>query len=238
MKTVLNIVTTIVLVLGYLLSYVNKEKLGKSKTLIVLICCLLGVLAIWGKDYLESRESKAVKGTLIELTEKNDSLLKVNNSVQVLMEGLKESNKELTKSLEPFIRIASTSYPQLTNKEALDKLATEISKMRPKLVFIENRIGQYRDTLVNSLHTVYIFRSQPSVELRDVYIKIRFKEPFISASARKRGAIVLEQGSKLKIDSDSSGFVYNTDFLSNGNDIIIDVESKQPPKIITIDLLP
>ncbi len=166
-----------------------------------------------------------------------ESLLGVNDSLKTKLAEIESGNQKLTALLEPFITRARSEYPGWSDQEALQKLASEISKMQPKLVFLDHTEPR-RDSISNLFHTIYVFRSEPATGLRDVQIRIRFDRRFVTITERKSGAFVEEQGTRITIDPDSTGFYYITGYLKEGNDINIEVISKEPLKILSRSLSP
>ena len=244
MKILLNFFAWILALLGYLLIWINKEKIPRYKLSLVLLGVLLTSAVIWGKYYYDSRqsasaakESALIQSKLTEIKEQNELLLSERDSLKRHMREIQASNKELTLLLEPFTEIARMSYPGSNDQEALQKLVSDVSKMQPKIVFL-GQTEPSRDSVTNLLHTFYVFRSQYSIGLRDIEITVTFDGAFVSATPRIRGAIVQEYGSRMTIDADSSGFCYTTGYLSEGNDISIEVISRKPLKVTSMKLLP
>jgi len=216
LKIVLNIFATILALSGYLLTYIlNKEKLHRYRFLLVLVAVIAPAL-IWGEYVYQARESESLKAHLNEIS---------------------KSNKELTTLLEPFTMKARISYPGFDDQAALQKLAYDISKMQPKLVFW-GQTEPRRDPVTNLLHMDYGFRSQYPVGLRDIQIKIRFDGRFVAVNPAIRGALVREQGTRIVVDTDSSGFLYTTGYLSADNDIIIKIISRKQLTVTSMDLSP
>jgi hypothetical protein len=117
-----------------------------------------------------------------------------------------------------------------------EKFASEISKI-PKLVFY-GQSKPRRDSITKLYYTSYTFRSEPSGALRDISIKMKFDGTLVGVNVNMRGAIVEESGTRKYIDTDSSGFSYNTGYLREGNDIFIEVTSKKQLKILSMNLSP
>lgn len=238
MRVILTLLTNFLALLGYFLTYISKKKLAQRKSLLIILGAILTSVVIWGKYYYEGEESESVKKEFRGIKGQNEQLLNKNDSLKTLAREILESNKDLTLLLEPFRDIAHRKYPSLKSEKALEKLASDISRMQPRLVFLQDKTVQYQDPLTDLLHTHYLFRSQYPIGLTDVQIKIRFDARFLSAISRIQGAIVEEQGTKMRIDADSSGFVYTTGYLREGNDIIINVVSRTSLKISSIELSP
>ena len=151
-------------------------------------------------------------------------------------EKLDNKLEQLSKSLEPLVVFAQNKYPGLNQEKALAKLASDISKMQPKLVFL-GQIEPRRDSVSNLFQTIYGFRSEPTNGLKDVQIEIRFDGRFVSITGGKKGDIV-EGGELLTPYPDYTGFNYTTRYLNENNDIEITVTSKEPLRIISKKLLP
>jgi hypothetical protein len=244
-KILLLVIATFLAVLGYVFLYIsNKEKL-RSYKLILFLGAGFAVASILGNYYFQSSESALNQSKLIEINEQaslirdqNKLLLSQNDSLKIQMGKIIKTNQEITRSLEPFEEIARTKYPALNDQEALNRLVSDISKMQPKIVFLQNKTQQYRDPSTNLLHTVYPFRSQYPTGVRDIHIKLRFDGPFISATPGIGGAIAEEYGTQMRIDPDSSGFYYTTGYLREGNDIFIHVLSRKSLKVDSMSLSP
>lgn len=250
-KIALTIITNILAVLGYLFLYwTDKQKLIKYSKWLILATLLISV-TIWGTFIRDIKESKStardyadtkrnfdeIKTQNKTMSEHIQSLLNVKDSLTTRLNEIDNSNQKLTGLLEPFINRARLEYPGWSDQEALQKLASGISKIQPKLVYLGQTTPQ-RDSISNLFHTVYVFRSNPTTGLTDVQIKIRFDRVFISVIERKSGAFVEEQGTQITPDPDSKGFYYITAYLKEGNDINIEVISKEPLRILSMSLSP
>jgi hypothetical protein len=209
-------------------------------------------IVIWGgfyHDIIESaqkaKESYLIRGKLDEIRNQNIILIAENDSlkenmviIKSDMGNIKDNNRRLTSLLEPFIERAKLRYPEFEDQEALKKLASDVAKMQPKMEFLENRTRSWVDNSKNLFHTVYFFRSQYSVGVWDVSIKLAFDKPFILVNADIHGGFVVEQGSRLAITPDSTGFSFTTLHLREGNYIKIEIESQESIKIVSMDLQP
>jgi hypothetical protein len=133
---------------------------------------------------------------------------------------------------------ARLSYPGFEDQAALRKLASDVAKMQPKMIFLEDRTKQWVDHSTNIFHTVYFFRSQYSIGVWDVRIHLVFDKPFVSAKPDIGGAWVEDQGSSMRIAPDSTGLSYAMLHLREGNYIKIEIESRAPIEIISKDLRP
>jgi len=176
-------------------------------------------------------------GDFVRETKESKSKAREFASLQSDFSEIKTQYETISNQLEPFITRARSEYPGWSDQEALQKLALEISKMQPKLVFLGHTEPR-RDSISNLFHTTYVFRSEPATGLRDVQIRIRFDRRFVTITERKSGAFVEEQGTRITIDPDSTGFYYITGYLKEGNDINIEVISKEPLKISSSSLSP
>ena len=249
-KIALTIITNILAVLGYLFLYwSDKQKLKRYKKLL-LAGIILTSVTIWGNLVREIKESESkarefavIKSNFNEIKTQNEStgeqiqlLLGVNDSLKTKLAEIENGNQKLTVLLEPFITRARSEYPGWSDQEALQRLASEISKMQPKLIFL-GQTEPRRDSVSNLFHTVYGFRSEPTTGLRDVKIRIRFDGRFVTINGGKRGDIV-EGGGSMIIDPDSTGFYYTTRYLREGNDIEIKVISKNILNILSMSLSP
>jgi hypothetical protein len=200
-------------------------------TIITNILAVLGYLFLYWSDKQKLKKYKIWLLTGLILT----TATIWGNFVREI--EVETSNRRLTELLEPFTDRARLEYPGWSDQEALQKLASEISKMQPKLVFWDHT-EPLRDSISNLFHTIYVFRSEPATGLRDVQVRIRFDRAFVTITERKSGAFVEEQGTRITIDPDYTGFHYITGYLKEGNDINIEVVSEEALKIVSKILLP
>jgi len=250
LRIVLSILEFIVAVLGYYLLYRSDEKKLKRYRLWLFAGLIMALLITSGDFVRETKESKSkarefaslqsdfseIKTHYESIGNQYESLLDVNDSLKTKLAEIESSNQKLTALLEPFITRARSEYPGWSDQEALQKLASEISKMQPKLVCL-GQIGPQRDSISYLFHTIYIFRSQPTTALRDVKIRIRFDGRFISITGRRKGEIGIGID-QMTPDQDSTGFYYTTGYLHETNDIKIEVISKNILKISSMSLSP
>ena len=238
----LTVVITVVAVFGYLLNYVvDKDKHKKAFRVIVIIAIVFAFAAIWG-DYFHQKaesekESNATEERHKEMREQNDSLNAQIARVLDRNDSLRAQVGEMSEKLEPFMRIARVNYPAMRDEEALSKLARHISetldRMQPKIIYVPDKTKSWIADSTDLIHTVNYFRSQYSVAVRDISIRMEFDRPILGAKGKITGAFVVEQGSRTTIDKDNKGITFVTGYLSVGNDIMIEVVSREPLKVIT-----
>jgi len=210
------------LLLDLLLGKSKHEKVRRRIEIIVIIVMLVAV----GWNYYCQKE---------EIKDQNQLWLSQNDSLRAQID-------ELSQKLEPFLQMARTSYPALREEEALTKLATDISKklalMEPKIIYLPEKTKSWKDNSTNLIRTLYYFRSQYPVAVRDISIKMKLDRAIFSAEGKITGAFVVEQGSRMVIDPDGKGLVFDTGLLKEDNDIKIEVITNEPSKITSMDISP
>ncbi|MGE5692149.1 MAG: hypothetical protein ACM3YF_00025 [Candidatus Zixiibacteriota bacterium] len=242
MRLTVNIFLTILdISLALILVLLGLLKREKNKTLFTALIVLIGILTIvvtvW-KDMDQAKDTEKVMGELGGITKRADSLLMRGDSLEIKV-------AELSGEIAPFLKKAKRSYPNLSEKEALDKLLEEVSstnkgveKLQGKLEFLggkqKNITGNNSTTLVTS----YFFRAKHPVDLVDVSIMLRFDNVIDSAKHSFFGAVVYEQGTKWVAHPDAKGFSYTTGLLQKGNQIILEVYSKKPIEVEQMELTP
>jgi hypothetical protein len=230
-------------VLGYLLDYfLDRHKHKNLRKWIAIVGIILSLVII-GLNYLrqeqqisdwEAKFTSAQKG-LDEIIEQNKHLLSQNDTLEVEIETVSEK-------LQPFIQVATRNYPALNKDQALAKLVTDISRtlehMQPRLILLTDKTESWKDT--NGLfHTRYFFDSQYPVPLKNISIEMKFDKPFIKAEGKiVDGAVVMDEGSRTVIDNDRKGFKFVTGLLIVGNEIMIEVISKEQLNIMWKRLSP
>lgn len=177
---------------------------------------IIAVLSVWlqhtdAQDKLE--KSKADKN---EVASKLDSAL-----LQI---------EVLSAKLTPFIEEASLQFPQINEDSALElwiaKTRAEIRKTLPQLKYIADKhsYGKVRET--GDYYYRLVFEAVPSGDLRNQRIILKFNESILSAKVKIAGALALDQGKKLEINSDSTQISCFIDLLSGKNSLYIDITSK------------
>jgi hypothetical protein len=234
MKIFVNILASSSAVLGYVLTWIfNKEKLRGYIRWLLFLGAILTVTLIWGEYYSQNKESAS-------LLSHSDSLKTKLDAMQQDIGKIREENQKLASLLEPFRNTARRSYPGISDQLALQKLASDISKdiskMKPKLVFLGTTKLQ-QDPVSGLFRRSYGFMSEPTHGLSDIQIRIKFDGKFKNIIPTIRGAWVEEQETRLIFDPDSTGFYYITGYLKEGNKINIEVISKEPLNIISDTLL-
>jgi uncharacterized protein YoxC len=229
--------------LGYLLDYLlDKKKYKKAYKRIVIIAIILTLAAIGGNYYRQEKEIKRWEAKFESAQEKLDGIKEQNEHLLSQYDSLKAQFTEVSEKLNPFLQTARSVYPALNDDQALTKLATEISKtlggMQPKIIYLSDKTKSWKDRNTNLIHTIYYFRSQYPVAVRDISITMRFDRTLLRADGRITGAFVVEQGSRMMIDADSRGFTFVTGLLKEDNDIMIEVISNEPLKITSMDRSP
>lgn len=243
---VLALLIALLVVLGYSLDYfLDKQKHKTLRKRIAILGIILSLVII-GVNYLRQEQEIAnweakfeyTQKQLEEISEQNKRSLSQNDSLQVHINGLSEK-------LQPFMQIATKSYPALNEEEALAKLATDISHisrtledMQPKLILLTDKTKSWKDN-DGLFHNRYFFDSQYSGPLENITIEMKFNGEFLHAEGRVvDGAVLMEDASRMLIDNDSKGFTFVTGVLIVGNEIMIEVVSKQPLDTISMRLSP
>lgn len=194
--------------------WLDKSKHEKVRKRMEIIVIILMLVAVGWNYYHQNEEAKSWRVQIHEMSEK----------------------------LEPFQQMARASYPALRDEEALTKLASEISKtltdMQPKIIYLSDKMKYWKDNNTNLIHTIYYFRSQYPVAVRDISIRMEFDKPVLVAEGKNTGAFVVEQRPRMAIDDDNKGFTFVTGLLGVGNDIMIEVISNETLNIISMKLYP
>jgi len=245
LSVILNLLITILVLLGYLITWIlNRQKLTGFWLFVFVSAALLAPGVVWVQYVIQEKESEKqqsvaadIQKGFTEVKEQYELLHNENDSVKARLDEMSKREKELRALLEPFTKRAMMSYPGFNEREALQKLGSDISKMHPKIVFLGQTEPQ-QDSVTDLLHTAYAFRSQYPVGIRDIQIKVRFNRRFVAIGHDIRGAIVEEQGTRMTVHADSSGFSYTTGYLREGNDIVIQVTSRKPLDITSMELFP
>jgi hypothetical protein len=246
MKIFVNVLASVLAVLGYFLTYIlNRKKLRGYKRLLLFCVGAITVTLIWVQYCSQEKESASksqeytsIKTQLAEIRQQNDTLkLQVKETV--------EGNRKLLGDFKPLMQIWQTEYPKLTPKEAFAAIAHDLQgkyetakSIQTLLLFMSDKTKVQKATDTGLIHTYYFFRSRYTMPLRDISINLRFDTPFISVNARIVGAVVFEQGSNLSKSTDSSALTYSTGYLSESNDIVIEVVSRKPISIVSNQLSP
>lgn len=248
MEVFMNVLASILAVLGYFLTWIfNKKKLLGYKRSLLFLGAILTVSLIWWEYYSQNAKASSLRNDITNITNQNKLLIGNSDSLKTKLSVMQQDieqihgkNQELASLLEPFRNTARNSYPGINDQLALQQLASDISKdiskMKPKLVFLGQTEPQI-DSISGFLQTSYGFRSEPTHGLNDVQIEIRFDKRFVFITGGKRGDIVEGRG-QLTPYPDSTGFKYYTRYLREGNYINITVTSKEPLNIVSITPLP
>jgi hypothetical protein len=248
MELFMNILASILAALGYFLTWIfNKKKLRGYKLLLLFLGAILTVTLIWWQRYSQNKEAASLRNDITNITNQNILLISSSDSLKTELRvmqqdiaQMRKENQRLASQLEPFMNAARRSHPGINDTLALQKLASdlskEISKIKPKLVFLGQTELQ-RDPVSGLFQRSYGFGSEPTHGLSDVQIRIKFDGKFRKITPTIGGAWVEEQGTRVTIDPDSTGFYYITGYLKEGNYVNIEVISKDSLGIISMKLL-
>lgn len=243
---ILTLIIAFLAVLGYLLDYfLNKQKHKKLRKWIAILGIMLSLSVIFWNHvhreqeirYWEARFDSTQTG-LNEIISQSGRLLSQNDSLQVQIRGV-------SGRLQPFMEIATRNYPGLNEDQALAKLVTHISdisrtleNMQPKLILLTDKTKSWKDSL-GLHHTRYFFDSQYSGPLKNISIEMKFNGVVVNAQGRVvDGALVMEERSRMVLDNDGRGLTFVTGLLIVGNEIMIEVVSKEQLSIVWKKLLP
>lgn len=176
----------------------------------------------------------AVCGQWVSQRQSNEQ----NRVLHAKVDTLAEAGREMRDMLAPVLEIAKDRSPGTDDKKALGKLLQEISKMHPKLVFLENRTKAEKDSVTGLLKTTYVYRSQYPVVVRDATVKLRFNCRIFKANSRLPNTLPFKGNSTLNIHRDGKGVTFFARHLGEGSDIELSVFSRIPPKIESSELFP
>lgn len=246
MKIFINILASVLAVLGYFLTYIlNRKKLRGYKKLLLFCVAAITVTLIWIQYCSQEKESAAKNQEYTSIKDKLTEIRQQSDTLKLQVKEAVEGNKKLLSDFEPLIQIWQTKYSTLNPKEAFAAIAHDLQgkteTVKPNqtlLLLISDKTKVQRATDTGLIHTYYFFRSRYTMPLRDISISLRFDTPFISVNARIVGAVVFEQGSNLSKSTDSSTLTYSTGYLSESNDIMIEVVSRKTINIISSQLSP
>ena len=180
-------------VVGWSLDYFLDKQKHKNLHKWIAILGIIVSLVIIGVNYFRQEQQirdwevkfdSAQKG-IDTISTQNKRLLSQNDTLEVQIERVSEK-------LQPFMQIATRSYPALNEEEALAKLVTDIShvsrtleQMQPKLIPLTEKTKSWKDN--NSLfHITYFFDSQYPVPLKHISIEMKFDTTILDA----RGKII------------------------------------------------
>jgi hypothetical protein len=255
------ILAILLLIISHILD-IKKSRLLFYGILIIIFVLFTGVY--WGGAYHTAMEEDERKGTIDSLRVVTEELNEGQESLRVVIGELDEAQDSLIaltiefsegqdsliKMLRPFKQIARVVYPNTNERQALSKLSELLPSLlinvkkienqtKPCLSFLQDKTRVWRDTLTGELGTAYLFRPRVSV-LRDIIIKIRFKNTIINADYKigAGSAIVVESGSRIDVHDDSKELTFRTNELLPSNDIIILVSSKGALEIEKCDIEP
>jgi len=245
MKVLLTALVNILALLGYVLTYLKKDRLGGYRPWLIVLCAVLASAVIWGKHCDDASVSRSkdrdyafIKSELTEIRKQNDTLkVQLNETVK--------TNKNLLGYLEPFNPVWDARYPGLGPDQAFAALARDLQAKgkaarvaQTGLELLTDQTKVQKSANSGLIQTRYLFRSRYTMPLRDISIRLQFDDRLARAQARITGAVVIDQGSRLSVAPDSAELTYSTGYLSESNDIMIEVAAQKPLNIVSMQLRP
>jgi len=253
--------------LGYLLSFFDKDKHPKTyKT--VLISSAASFLVVFWMQAKESSEVLVAEQTSNgQLTARLDSLQTISDTSSVKLDQVRSENRRLAEKVDsllasasalridqdslrallgPFVLVALQKYPSESEVEGLRRLASDIptllqgvNQLQQKLLFLQDRTEESVYPATGGFRTRYTFRSQAGL-LNEVRIDMVFSAPIDSVRW------TIGEGNRMQIVEDvqvsgienGMGYRLVTSKLYPGHDIAVDVYSRQRLEIRRVLTLP
>ena len=213
MAYLLHVLVGILAVIAYVVIWVTStKKLQKSPRLKLLLLVALAITSL-----------VVVIQCLIEHQQRKDAA------------AVGKELDEIRNQFQPFKQIAESKHPRLSEQDALRELMSDMLK-EPKLILLRE-IEARRNKETGLWAAAYIFRSKYVSGIRDISIRLQFDGPIERAEYRFVGASVEDSGSS-KPRISGNGLIFSTGYLKQGNELVLDVVSKQPVRLIGRQLSP
>jgi hypothetical protein len=242
------------IVLDYLLLQKKHPKAFRS---LAITLGLLMTICLWFTYFVQERQDSQQEAFNNSIGRKNDSLMNEqvllggrianlelkNDSLRATADSLLVEATDLRKQLVPFLNVATMFYPSLSDSlslmmlsNVLGQIGKDIRRLEPRLILAyepQFSVDEHNHTYT----TTFLFRSHPPSDLKDVNIFLEFYESVIDVKCTLVANIAIG-GDTLDISPDKRLAHYFRRFLSGENDIVVQVESKNPLKLKSIKVSP
>gem|GEM_PF-7044579 len=150
---------------------------------------------------------------------------------------LRDDNRAALHLLQELQSGHDTLLAEIRAGRSVPAVTPTVTKSKPELEEITDQRRNFFDSKTGLTHTLLLFRSKNVLPLRDIKIDVTFEKPVDSVAFHLQGAFVIEQGTHRPIDGPTH-YVYETDYLSQSNDIVMEVLSKGPIVVASMTLSP
>jgi uncharacterized protein YoxC len=223
-------------ILGYILSLFDKDKQPKIYRSVLAVSLIFFIVGFWVEKKVASDELKAANESKTRLESNVDSL---KSDIGLLRHG----QDSVVSLLQPFVELAKVSYPGTPTVTALEKLAASVpdlqkgvNQLQAKLLRLPEKTTSFVNPETKLTHSHYSFRSQAGY-LRDLRIEMTFDDTLVSVlhrlGAASGSAMVMESGTRLTRNRNRKGFLFTTNELHPSNDVLIEVISMKPLRIVS-----
>ena len=212
------VLTAAVIVLNAVIA--RRESKDASKRRLITVTALLAVLGVGGALLLHAHQAKEHAKEKRKASQRAEQR---HSELTGEVNALTGENEKLRADLGQFVAAAREKYPKLAEKDALEKLAADVSRLLPRLV----RIGEpetRKDDDTGLTYTVLRFRSQSSEGLWRVSIRLEFSAPVLRAQATLEGDIVTGKP-ECVVSNDGKSLLCSKEHLRGDNIIRVTVES-------------
>ncbi len=229
-QIILNLLATFVALVAYYLLWKKDEKKLHDYRYLLLVAAMMSVGGVWGGFIIQEVKSGEVKAQNARLTTditflkgQSDRLQDKNDTLIGKQNKLIEDNKKILGKLNAYESLLASKWQAPKSETAMEE-------------FRERR-ATFRDSSTGLVHSRFWFGARKAMPLKNISIQMLFDKPIVSISPKIVGAVVLEQGTSIAYP-DSTRFLYKTGYLSESNDICIDVASKDAVMVLDLQLVP
>lgn len=209
----------------YLTWVKDKDQLGR-KRLLLLILCLLSVITVligYVKQYNSSIDTRIANERLLD---RNQLLLDKVDTLSGQQEVLREDNRSLIQKLDSLRADHRIILVRLENIKGIPTAISIPVVVETQLMEVQEGGTPEKDSMTGVIRTQFVFRARNVTPLRDIRIQMSFDKPVLKVTSRIKGAFVIEQGTIDSLSADRTTYIYRTGYLSQSNDILIEVMSK------------
>lgn len=128
------------LILQYFLDFFNLRE--KVKRIIGAVILVVTIIILVINDISQSKTNEQLTSQLISLDSNYSALQTKFELNKLTLDNIRVQNDSLLKKIDPFLLIAKTKYPNLSNDQALQKLEDEFQSLRIDLENEKSTIKQ------------------------------------------------------------------------------------------------
>jgi len=242
LMSILLLVLAVACLIVNLVHAFRKEKERRDRWLLS-ISCGITLLAVVVQFIMQAQQNQQSTRDLSAAEERHHQLNAQNQELLGEVRQLSQDNVAMSAKLAPVLKMARERTPDANEAEALAALVAEVSRMSPKLVFLEEKtehepVDQEQEEAVPRVRNLYHFRAQYPVALSDASVKLEFDGYILAGRVSLLGTLGFPDNLKMVIQEDRKSITCGALYMAAGSTMVIEIVSLVPLRVTACEMSP